>query len=179
MHSPNFDARSQKPRAGIALPQITLAKVGGGDVRLGGTGTWQVIVVYRGKHCPICRTYLQTLNGLLEEFEGAGAEVIAISSDPKEKAASEADEENWRFSVGYDLSPTQMKALGLYISEPRSAQETDRPFAEPALFITNPEGNLQIIDISNAPFARPELKSVLSGLKFVQEKKYPVRGMLE
>ena len=101
-----------------------------------------------------------------------------MSADPKEKAETEAADEKWRFPVGYDLSVDQMRTLGLYISEPRSPQETDRPFPEPALFITNPEGKLQIVDVSNAPFARPELNAVLSGLKFVQEKHYPIRGTL-
>jgi len=71
-----------------------------------------------------------------------------------------------------------MRALGLYISAPRSPQETDRPFPEPALFVVNPQGNIQIIDISNAPFARPDLNGVLKGLKFIQEKQYPIRGTL-
>ena len=74
---------------------------------------------------------------------------------------TEAGDEKWRFPVGYDLSVDQMRTLGLYISEPRSPQETDRPFPEPALFITNPEGKLQIVDVSNAPFARPELNAVI------------------
>ncbi len=73
----------------------------------------------------------------------------------------------------------QMRALGLYISEPRSPQETDRPFAEPGLFVINPEGKLQIIDISNAPFARPDLATVLMGIKLIQEKSYPIRGTLD
>jgi hypothetical protein len=69
-----------------------------------------------------------------------------------------------------------MHRLGIYISEPRSPEETDRPFAEPGLFVVNPEGTLQVVDISNAPFARPDLASLLKGLQFVQAKHYPVRG---
>jgi hypothetical protein len=69
-----------------------------------------------------------------------------------------------------------MRQLGLYISDPRSPQEADRPFAEPALFVINPDGNTQIIDISNAPFVRPDLKSLLKGLQFVVSKDYPIRG---
>ena len=147
-------------------------------MQLGVPGAWQIVVVYRGKHCPICRTYLKTLDGHLEQFNAAGTEVVAISGDPKEKAESEAKDEGWRFSVGYDLSLDQMRGLGLYISEPRSPQETDRPFSEPGLFVINPDGKLQVVDISNAPFARPELGGVLKGLKFIQEKQYPIRGTL-
>ena len=71
-----------------------------------------------------------------------------------------------------------MRQLGLYISEPRSPQEANRPFAEPGLFVINPQGKIQVVDISNAPFARPELGGVLKGLKFIQEKQYPIRGTL-
>jgi hypothetical protein len=71
-----------------------------------------------------------------------------------------------------------MRDLGLYLSEPRSPPETDRPFAEPGLFAINPDGRLQIIDISNAPFARPDLTAILNGLKVVQERQSPVRGTL-
>ena len=31
----------------------------------------------------------------------------------------------------------QMQQLGVYISHPRSPQETDHPFAEPGLFVIN------------------------------------------
>ncbi len=112
----------------------------------------------------------------MDEFRSLGTDIVALSGDPREKAEAEVSEEGWSFAVGYGLTPDQMRALGLYISEPRSAQETDRPFPEPGLFVLNPEGRLQIIDISNAPFARPDLQEILSGLKVVQDKNYPIRG---
>lgn len=168
----------QKLAAGSEIPKLSLPKVGGDQVTLGGNGRWEMVVVYRGKHCPICRTYLKTLDGLLDQFREADTSVIAISGDPKEKAESEALEEGWRFPVGYDLSQDQMRQLGLYISEPRSPQETDRPFPEPGLFVINPDDKLQIVDVSNAPFARPALDAVLKGIKFIREKQYPIRGTL-
>jgi len=167
---------SEKLQAGAAFPVMQVARVGGGALTLGKGGGWQMIVVYRGKHCPICRTYLKTLDFLAEEFQAIGTQVLAVSADPKEKAEEEAHAEGWRFPVGFDLSLEQMRRLGLYVSEPRSPQETDRPFAEPGLYVVNPEGKLQIVDVSNAPFARPDLKGLLDGLKFVREKNYPIRG---
>ncbi len=166
----------QKIMPGAPMPRMTLPSTDGGQIEVGGTGRWQVAVVYRGRHCPLCRKYLKTLDGLLEGFGEAGADVIAISGDPRERAAEEAAEEGWRFPVACELTQDQMRTLGLYISEPRSAQETDRPFPEPGLFVTNPEGVLQIVDLSNAPFARPDLQGILNGLKFIQQKDYPIRG---
>jgi hypothetical protein len=69
-----------------------------------------------------------------------------------------------------------MRKLGLYISSPRTPPETDRPFAEPGLFLLNPEGKAQIIDISNAPFARPDLAEILRGIKLIKERNMPIRG---
>ncbi len=165
-----------KLAAGATLPPMSVAAVAGGYIRLGGGGRWQLIVIYRGKHCPLCRKYLKGLDGLLDAFRAEDTEVVALSGDTLEKAASETSEEGWRFPVGYGLSVEQMRALGLYVSEPRSPQETDRPFPEPGLFLVNPDGRVHVVDISNAPFARPDLQSILNGVKFIRERNYPIRG---
>ena len=51
-------------------------------------------------------------------------------------------------------------------------------FAEPGLFIINEKGQLQVIDISNGPFVRPELEVLLAGLGFIRnpDNNYPIRG---
>lgn len=101
---------------------------------------------------------------------------MAVSGDPAEKAGADLAEAGWRFPVGCGMSIVQGRELGLRISQPRSPQETDRPFPEPALFAINPEGRLLIIDISNAPFARPDLSGILAALELIQERGYPIRG---
>ena len=168
---------SKKIDAGSRMPEIALPKAGGGEVNLGGDGRWQGIVVYRGKHCPLCKPYLNGLGELRESLTALGAEVMAISADPLEKVQADIDEFGWEFDVGYDLNPDQMRDLGLYISNPRTDRdETDRPFAEPGLFVVQPDGNVHIIDISNAPFARADLTSLPGYLKYIIENDYPVRG---
>ncbi|MDQ3206735.1 MAG: AhpC/TSA family protein [Pseudomonadota bacterium] len=163
---------------GEAFPDLSFQRVGGGRVSPSDGDGWRMLVVYRGKHCPMCTRYLATLERLREQFRDAGIQVMAVSADPLEKAAAEVDSEGWSFPVGYDMDLQEMKTLGLYVSEPRSPEETDRPFAEPAVFVINPDDQLQTVDVSNAPFSRPGLEELLQGLKFVQEKNYPVRGTL-
>ena len=167
---------TKKMAAGEKFPAMGWSAVSGGRVDPANGSGWRALIVYRGKHCPLCKTYLNTLNEMLEEFRAADFAVAAVSADGQEKAEAQAAECGWKFPVGYDLSVEQMRQLGLYISDPRSPQETDRPFAEPALFVINPDGETQIIDISNAPFARPDLKSLLKGVQFVMSKGYPIRG---
>ena len=68
--------------------------------------------------------------------------------------------------------------MGLYLIYAAIEQnvETDQPFAEPGVFVVNGDGNIQILDISNAPFARPDLEGLLNGVKFVRDNDYPIRG---
>jgi peroxiredoxin len=169
----------QTLKSGEAFPQQEVPQLGGGTLTLGAPGRgqdWQLVVVYRGLHCPLCKTYLGKLEELKERFHGLGVDVVTVSGDPEDKARAMADEIGLTVPVGHGLSIEQMRTLGLYISEPRGPQETDQPFPEPAAFVINGEGRLQIVDISNAPFARPDLESLAGGLEFVRANDYPVRG---
>lgn len=171
-------SNSAKLAAGTAFPPVSVPRLGGGEVAPAAGEGWRLVIVYRGKHCPLCKTYLKTLDAMLDDFAAAGVSVCAVSGDPEEKAAADVAEHGWRFPVGYGLTVTQMRSLGLYVSEPRSPQETDRPFPEPGLFLVNPSGQVQIIDVSNAPFARPDLGGILRGARLIQERQYPIRGTL-
>ncbi len=163
---------------GAAFPVTAVPRLGGGEITLGrpATGDWQLIVVYRGLHCPLCKKYLPTLEAAAPELAAIGIEAVAVSGDPEAKAAAMVAETGLTLPMGHGLTIPQMTALGLFISDPRSAQETDRPFPEPGVFVVNDAGALQIVDISNAPFARPDLAKLTAGLKFVRENAYPIRG---
>ncbi|KLV05539.1 thioredoxin peroxidase [Photobacterium aquae] len=172
---------SGKLKAGSIFPAIALPTLTGTDVILGvpqqGTD-WQMVVIYRGRHCPLCTRYLNELETLREQFGALGIDIVVASADSEEQLRTHMDNLSVSFPIGYGLNIEQMQQLGLYISHPRSAQETDHPFAEPGLFVINENNEIQIIDISNAPFARPDLKTLLAGLAFIRnpENNYPIRG---
>ncbi|MEO0980631.1 MAG: redoxin domain-containing protein [Pseudomonadota bacterium] len=173
---------NSKPAVGQAFPKVTLSRLGGGTVELGTPANghdWQMVVIYRGKHCPICTKYLKELEEIAPELSRIGVDIVAASADPEDRARAQAGDAGVSFPVGTDLSVRDMRKLGLYVSDPRSPEETDRPFAEPGLYVVNDEGKLQVVDISNAPFARPALSSILMGLNFIKNpaNNYPVRGM--
>ena len=112
-----------KPRAGQPIPDISLPTVGGGTTTLGPNSGWRAIIVYRGKHCPLCKKYLSGLQDLAADYEDAGIELVLVSGDPKEKAEAVKEEWDLAQTVAYDLQPEQMRELGLYVSEPRNEQE--------------------------------------------------------
>ncbi|SFU10048.1 AhpC/TSA family protein [Pseudovibrio denitrificans] len=167
--------------AGQVFPQLSVKSVEGGELTLGTPGPdfdWQMIVVYRGAHCPLCTRYLKQLNDMLSEFHQLKIEVLAVSADNLDRAQRQLADVQPDFPVGYDLSIGQMQELGLYISQPRSAQEAPSPFAEPGLFVVNDKQELQLMDISNAPFTRPDLTALIGGLGFIRnpDNNYPIRG---
>ena len=169
----------QALQSGTDFPKQDVARLGGGALKLGaprGGKDWQMVIVYRGQHCPLCKTYLTTLQSLLPQFHDNGIDVVVVSGDPEGKARKMADELSLTLPVGYDLSLDQMRALGVYVSTPRSPQETDRPFPEPGLFVVNEVGKLHLLDISNAPFSRPDLAAIAGGLAYVRANDYPIRG---
>jgi peroxiredoxin len=171
-----------KLQAGDTFPKITVKKLGGGEIELGKPqkgATWHMVLVYRGRHCPLCTKYLAQLKELKNQFLEAGVDITVISADNEEKAKNQTVEKlELPFEVGYDVTIEQMKELGVYISHPRSPQETDRPFAEPGLFIINESGQLHVTDISNNPFVRPDLEKLLSGIQWIRDptNDYPIRG---
>lgn len=164
---------------GSPFPAVSVTKIGGGDLVLGDTSqsdNWRMIIIYRGMHCPLCIQYFKKLEEMRDTFREIGVDVVAASTDPETKAHAFIAETGTTVPIGYDLSLDQARHLGLYISAPRTPPETERPFAEPGLFVLNGQGLVEIVDISNAPFARPDLQAMANGIKFTREKGFPTRG---
>ncbi|WP_339983892.1 redoxin domain-containing protein [Gymnodinialimonas ulvae] len=156
---------------------MSFPKLGGGALNLGGTReNWTLLVVYRGKHCPRCKKYLNILDGMRAQWAKAGFDVAVVSADPEEKAKADQNEFGWGFDLGYGLSEAQMGTLGLYVTEPLSSSETDRRFAEPGTFVIRPDGSVLLIAISNGPSARPDLGELLDGMIFTKNNDRPPRG---
>ncbi|RBI73507.1 thioredoxin peroxidase [Roseovarius sp. TE539] len=166
-------------QSGETFPKLEIPKLGGGTMTLGEPGggrDWQMVVVYRGLHCPLCKKYLTRLEELQPRFHDASVDVVIVSGDPEEKARAMADDLGLTMPIGYGMRIDQMRALGVYISDLRGPQETDRPFPEPGVFVINEKGLLHLLDISNAPFARPDLDALAGGLEFIRGNDYPIRG---
>jgi peroxiredoxin len=168
------------------VPALEVDIVDGGRWRLADEHpqSFSMIVVYRGLHCPICTRYLRELQGLLPEFAKRGVDVIAISSDDRERA--ESAKTGWglnELKLGYGLDLRTARRWGLYISTSRgktsAGLEEPAFFAEPGLFIVKPDHTLYFASVQTMPFARPPFDQVLSAIDFVLAKDYPARGEVE
>ncbi|MGJ8592962.1 MAG: peroxiredoxin-like family protein [Aquaticitalea sp.] len=134
-----------------------------------------MLIVYRGKHCPVCKKYLEELQTKVSKFTELGVNFIAISSDTEEKA--KATYKDWDIDdipLGYEFPIEEARKWGLFISS--GIKEEPEQFVEPGLFLIRPDQTLYAESIQSMPFARPEFDDILKAIKFVLDKDYPARG---
>ena len=172
---------TNKLHAGAAFPALPAQNLDGETVDISkptGNADWHMVVVYRGKHCPMCTKYLNKLEAFIQPLAEIGISVAAVSGDSKEQLQAYLESLDVTFPLYYGLTVEQMQQLGLYISVPRSEKETDHLFPEPGLFVINADGNVQVVDISNNPFVRPDQETLVSGLQWIRnpDNNYPIRG---
>lgn len=165
------------------VPPLDVALVGGGRYALGASPgrSFDLIVFYRGLHCPICVKYLGELERLAPEFEKRGVPVLAVSSDDASRAQQMADKTRAAtMKVGYGLALPDARRWGLYISTSRGKTsagiEEPALFSEPGVFIVRPDGTLYYGATQTMPFARPQFQYLLGAIDFAIAKDYPARG---
>jgi peroxiredoxin len=173
---------------GDTMPAIDARLAGGA-----GDGRWalaqekpaklSLLAFYRGIFCPVCRVWLGELDRLVPEFEKRGVSVIALSCDGQEGAEQAVSE--WglkKLRVGFELDVEDARRAGLYISEgrgvnPATGLKEPMLFAEPALLLVRPEGELYAAWIQSTPYARVHMAEVLTAVdNFVSRKLPEPRG---
>ena len=162
---------------GALFPSMAFSLVDGSKKSLDSGSSWTLLIVYRGRHCARCKTYLSKLDGLLPRLADLGVETLVVSADPVDRARADAKDFGWRFPLAHGLTVEQMRQLGLFVSDSLSDKEPGHPFAEPGLFVINGEGRVQVVAISNSASVRPDLDVVVDGIGAMQAKALPVRGL--
>ncbi len=167
----------RKPRVDAPFEKLSLQTVDGGTpIAIGEPKErWTMLFVYRGSHCPRCKRFLSKLNDVLSAWTEV-MDVVVVSADTKEKAKANKEELGWDFDLCYGLTVPEMRAIGLYVTEPLSEAETTEMFSEPGAFAIRPDGTLMLADISNGPAARPDLEELLDGMIFNITNNRPARG---
>lgn len=160
------------------VPTLDLATVGGVRFNLAQAApkSFTMLVVYRGLHCPICKTYLHDLDSRFDEFAAKGVEALALSTDPQDRATQAR--RDWgieRLPIAYGLSIDQAREWGLFVS--RSIRPNEPAlFAEPGIFLIRPDRTLYCSSVQTMPFARPSFGDVLNAVAYVTANDYPARG---
>ncbi|MBG6211256.1 peroxiredoxin, partial [Labrenzia sp. EL_126] len=75
-----------RPSVNAPVPTLNLPKTDGGSVQIGvPKDRWTMLFVYRGKHCPRCKRFLNKLDAALSDWTAA-MDVVVVSADTEEKA---------------------------------------------------------------------------------------------
>ena len=136
-----------------------------------------MLVFYRGKHCPICKKYLEEIGGKLDQITKRGINVFAVSMDSEERAMVAHNEwETHDLPLAHSMSEDQAREWGLYISEKREGSEEPERFSEPGLFLVKPDGTIWMAQMQSAPFTRPDIDQLMGNLDFALQNDYPARG---
>lgn len=164
-------------------PDLSVPTLGGSQFDLAAESTERgtVICFYRGLHCPVCATYLKELARLTPDFASRGVATVAISSDGEVRAQAMAEKVGPSdLRIGYSLSLAVAREWGLFISTSRGKTsigiEEPALFAEPGLFLVNPDRTLYYMSVQTMPFVRPHFSELLGAVDFAIEKNYPARG---
>lgn len=178
-----MNLQSLTPR--YPVPALNVPLTDGGRFVLGANPGehFDLIVFYRGLHCPICSKYLLELERLAPEFIKRGVQVVAVSSDDEDRGKKMAEKVNANVvKFGYGLSLKTARQWGLYVSASRGATsigiEEPALFSEPGVFLVRPDGTLYYGSVQTMPFARPQFQDLLGAINFAIAiaKDYPARG---
>jgi len=165
------------------VPSLAVPTIDGNVWRLSdqSPAKFTMIVFYRGRHCPVCKIYLEDLTKKLGELAKRGVEAIAISTDPEDRARETASE--WALEglrIGYGLTIESAREWGLYISTSRgkTSMGVEEPalFAEPGFFLVKPDGTLYWSIVQTMPFLRPHFAELVGVLDRIEQMDYPARG---
>ena len=171
-------ATSPKLLMGYAAPPLVVNTVDNKTWRLTDQTPehYTMVVFYRGLHCPICSQYLAQVDQQLAAFEPLGVQGIAISGDSLVQTQQfQTQAQLQHLTLGYGLTPEQMRQWGLYLSQGHFEQEPTL-FSEPALFLIQPDGRLYFANIGTHPFSRVDVELLLKGLAYIIPNNYPLRG---
>lgn len=163
-----------RPLPGTRLPDVSFPLLDGGEWRPGGGAA--LLDLYRGLHCPRCRTHLEGMAEFATEFAGASHPIVAVSMDPSERAERARTE--WALdgiALGHSLREADARALGAFVSTAIRDAETGT-FAEPATLVVDADGTLYGGVWNSFPFARPAPADLLEILSVRAERGYPPRG---
>ena len=115
-----------------------------------------------------------TLSGLeakLPALRAAGWDVLAVSADLVAVSAPFVAELKLSYPMACALSVEHMRALGVYVSDPKHYQPQEYAFAEPAFFVLDgASGVIKYRCEGSCPMAaRPDVDALLAGFAWSKQ----------
>ncbi len=140
-----------------------------------------VLIFYRGGWCPYCNVQLQEYQQNIEDFEAAGAKIIAISVDSKDTVTEYVSEQQLDFRVVGNPQADLLKLYNLVTYVPQDMSKMykekykidlvgasgrrDGLIAIPATYVIGPGGEITFAEANEDYKVRPKARDVLEAVK--------------
>lgn len=151
---------------GQTFPALETAAVGGGtiDIRQSLSGSYGVVLIYRGAWCPYCRAQLAGFQRAREKLAETGIKVVALSVDDETTTAGTIEKFKLGFPVGHSADAGKVAAItGAYTNDkPRYLQTTG--------FLLAPDGKILNAVYSSGPIGRLVAEDVIGMVAYLKSK---------
>ena len=151
-------------RNGDPFPAITVDAVGGGTIVVPDylSGSYGVVLLYRGAWCPYCNAQLAAFSRAQDTLAALGVNVVAISADDAATSAATVEKYGIRFPVGHTANVDRIAAAtGAYTSsEPTYFQSTG--------FVLDPGGRVIVAVYSSDAIGRLLPDDVAGFVRYVK-----------
>ena len=138
-----------------------------------------IVVFYRGQWCPLCNKHLSELQDNLENFNKAGAQLVAISPEKTENINKTIEKTKAEFPVLWDKDNSIMEAFGVDFILAKNLQEKYKEYGinlakangnssqtlpVPATFVIGKNGKIKYIQYDPDYKNRSSAKDILDQL---------------
>jgi peroxiredoxin len=150
---------------GDQFPPLTVARAGGGTLRLPGdmVGHFGIVLLYRGSWCPYCNAQLSSFQRSLDHLADIGAQVAALSVDDEAITQDLIARHGLRFPVGHSADARAIAAsTGAFIND-------DPVYLQSTGFVLDPDGRVVVSVYSSGAIGRLVPGDVIGMIRYLRE----------
>lgn len=151
---------------GAPFPHLVLDIAGGGTISLPGdlTGSFAVVLLYRGSWCPYCNAQLVAFSRAHDTLTELGVKIVALSVDDETTTSALVKTHALRFPVGHSVDVDRVAAAtGAYTNaSPKYFQSTG--------FVLDPEGRVITAVYSSGAIGRLVPADVVGFIRYVKSQ---------
>lgn len=151
---------------GQTFPQLEIPAIGGGTIKLPEalTGSFGVVLIYRGAWCPFCNAQLAAFEQATEKLAGLGIKTMAFSVDDEATTAGLAAKHKLRFPIGHSADAHKIAAA-------TGAYTNDKPrYLQPTGFLLAPNASIVNAVYSSGPLGRLVPDDVAGMVAYLKSK---------
>ncbi|MGJ8643937.1 MAG: peroxiredoxin-like family protein [Luteolibacter sp.] len=171
---------------GDLIPDITFKTGSGDDVKIREMVKDKptVLIFYRGGWCPFCSRQLMDLNGIQDDLEDAGFQILAVSADQPSKIAATPGYKKLHYTLLSDSTMAGATAMGIafvvaddVVAKYKASRKNDLEIASgethhklphPAVFIIDTKGIIQFAHVDSNYKKRLDSAKVLKEVEKIK-----------